>query len=60
MNRAIMILKDSLDWNKTQIKNAENAIKEGCKGQALIEYKQVLKDNMQHNKEIEEALEKLT
>lgn len=59
MNRAIMILKDALDWNETQTKNADNAIKEGCKGQKLLEYKQVLKDNMQHNIEIEEALKKL-
>ena len=60
MNRAIMILKDALDWNETQIKNADNAIKKGCKGQLLLEYKQVIKDNKKHNKEILEALKKLT
>ena len=59
MNRAIMILKYALDWNETQIKNADNAIKEGRKGQKLLEYKQVINDNIQHNIEIEQALKKL-
>jgi len=60
MNRAVMILKDSLDWNKTQIENAKQSINEGCYGQRLADCKKIIEENEQHNKEIKEALEKLT
>jgi hypothetical protein len=60
MNRAIMILKDSLDWNKTQIENAKQSINDGCYGQTLADCKKIIEENEQHNKEIEEALKKLT
>lgn len=55
-----MILKDSLDWNKTQIENAKQSINEGCYGQRLADCKKIIEENEQHNKEIKEALEKLT
>ena len=60
MNRAIMILKDALDWNETQIENAKQSINDGCYGQRLVDCKKIVEENEQHNKEIEEALEKLT
>jgi hypothetical protein len=60
MNRAIMILRDALDWNKTQIENAKQSINDGCYGQRLSDCKKIIEENEQHNKEIEEALEKLT
>jgi hypothetical protein len=59
MNRAIMILQDSLEWNTNQIENAQKSIDNGCYGQRLYSYKQIIKDNEQYNKEIEEALKKL-
>lgn len=59
MNRAIMILQDALDWNKTMIGNAKQSINDGCYGQTLSDCKQVIRENEQHNKDIEEALEKL-
>tara|TARA_R110001592_G_scaffold67_1_gene385 strand:- start:4567 stop:4902 length:336 start_codon:yes stop_codon:yes gene_type:complete len=59
MNRAIMILKDSLDWNETQIENAKQSINNGCYGQRLADCKKIIEENEQHNQEIEEALEKL-
>ena len=59
MTRAIMILQDALDWNKTMIENAKQSIKDGCYGQTLSDCKQVIRENEQYNKDIEEALEKL-
>lgn len=54
-----MILKDSLEWNKDEIKNAKQSIGNGCYGQMLANCKQIIEDNTKHNRDIEEALEKL-
>lgn len=59
MNRAIMILRDSLEWNKDEIKNAKQSIDNGCFGQRLADCKQIIEDNTKYNKDIEQALEKL-
>lgn len=57
MNRALMILKDALDWNKTQIENAKKSIENGCYGQTLADCKRVIEYNEQYNKEIKKAFE---
>lgn len=59
MNRAIMILRDSLDWNKNQIERAKKEIDAGCCGPELANYEHTIKENEEHNKDIQEALKVL-
>lgn len=57
MNKAIMILRDVLDWNKTLIENAKQSINDGCYGQKLSDCKRDIEEFEKDNKEIEKALE---
>lgn len=56
MNRVIMILRDSLDWNNNQIERAKKEIDAGCYGPQLANCEHTIKENEEHNKDIEEAL----
>lgn len=56
MNRAIMILQDSLEWNNDMIKRAKKDITDGYYGPELEERERSIKEWEEHNVDITEAL----
>lgn len=54
-----MILSDALDWNKTQIANAKLSVESGVTGPHLEMYQNIIRENEEHNKDIEWALRTL-